>query len=81
MTSTPTGARQNNDLSRTTLPRIPAQPIPGKRRRPPQEALPRYGYERYSRLAGPSAYSGHQAPAFGPPLQSPSDSPGRLIQR
>lgn len=46
MTSTPTGARQNNDLSRTALPRIPAQPIPGKRRRQPEEKLPRYDYQR-----------------------------------
>lgn len=47
MTSTPTGARQNNDLSRTTLPRIPAQPIPGEQRRQPKEPLPRYDYEHY----------------------------------
>ncbi|MFD0340576.1 glycosyltransferase family 2 protein [Streptomyces sp. NPDC127117] len=53
MTSTPTGARQNNDLSRTTLTRIPAQPIPGEQRRRPKEPLPRYDYEHYSRLAGP----------------------------
>ncbi|WP_385620387.1 glycosyltransferase [Streptomyces sp. P8-A8] len=53
MTSTPTGARQNNDLSRTALLRIPARPIPGEQRRQPKEPLPRYDYEHYSRLAGP----------------------------
>ncbi|MEV6743675.1 cellulose synthase catalytic subunit [Streptomyces sp. NPDC051080] len=53
MTSTPTGARQNNDFSRTALPRIPARPIPGEQRRQPKEPLPRYDYEHYSRLAGP----------------------------
>ncbi|MEV5197612.1 cellulose synthase catalytic subunit [Streptomyces sp. NPDC053720] len=53
MTSTPTGARQNHDLSRTALPRIPAQPLPGEQRRQPKEPLPRYDYEHYSRLAGP----------------------------
>ena len=31
--------------------------------------------------ARPRAYSAHQAPALGPPLQAPSDSPGCLIQR
>jgi transposase len=31
--------------------------------------------------ASSSAYSGHQSPALGPPLQSPSDSPGRLTHR
>ncbi|SCF97495.1 glycosyltransferase [Streptomyces sp. Ncost-T10-10d] len=54
MTSTPTGARQqNNDPSRTTQLRIPAQPRTGERRRHPKNALPRYDYEHYSRLAGP----------------------------
>ena len=31
-----------------------------------------------ARLARPRAYSGHKAPAGGPPLQAPSDSPGRF---
>ncbi|MCX5343398.1 glycosyltransferase family 2 protein [Streptomyces atratus] len=54
MTSTPTGARQqNNDPSRTTQLRIPAQPRTGEQRRHPKNALPRYDYEHYSRLAGP----------------------------
>ncbi|MFJ1543608.1 glycosyltransferase [Streptomyces sp. NPDC088246] len=54
MTSTPTGARQqNNDPSRTTQLRIPAQPRTGEQRRHPTNALPRYDYEHYSRLAGP----------------------------
>ncbi|MFE7707933.1 glycosyltransferase family 2 protein [Streptomyces sp. NPDC057486] len=46
MTSTPTGARQNNDPSRTMQLRT------GDRRHP-KKALPRYDYEHYSRLAGP----------------------------
>ncbi|MFD7527474.1 glycosyltransferase family 2 protein [Streptomyces sp. NPDC059849] len=62
MTSTPTGARQNNDLSRTALPRIPAQPIPGEQRRQPKETLPRYDYEHYSRLAGPLTGPGTALP-------------------
>ncbi|MFE4794497.1 glycosyltransferase family 2 protein [Streptomyces sp. NPDC056708] len=54
MTSTPTGARQqNNDPSRTTQLRIPAQPRTGEQRQRPKNALPRYDYEHYSRLAGP----------------------------
>ncbi|WPW29053.1 glycosyltransferase [Streptomyces atratus] len=54
MTSTPTGARQqNNDPSRTTQLRIPARPRTGEQRRHPENALPRYDYEHYSRLAGP----------------------------
>lgn len=32
-------------------------------------------------VANVSAYDGHQAPAAGPPLQVPSDSPGVLIHR
>ncbi|MFE7325729.1 glycosyltransferase family 2 protein [Streptomyces sp. NPDC057565] len=46
MTSTPTGARQNSDPSRTM------QLWTGGRRHP-KKALPRYDYEHYSRLAGP----------------------------
>ncbi|WP_371629297.1 glycosyltransferase [Streptomyces sp. NBC_00341] len=54
MTSTPPGARPNNDdPSRTTQLRIPPQLRTGGRRRRPQKALPRYDYEHYSRLAGP----------------------------
>lgn len=34
-----------------------------------------------ARRARPSAYSGHQVPAVGAPLHSPSDSPGPLTQR
>ncbi|MEW2491190.1 cellulose synthase catalytic subunit [Streptomyces sp. NPDC048411] len=52
MTSTPTGARQNTDPSRTTQLRIPPRPRTGGRRHP-KKALPRYDYEHYSRLAGP----------------------------
>ncbi|MET8328730.1 cellulose synthase catalytic subunit [Streptomyces sp. NPDC005181] len=54
MTSTPTGAGQNNDdSSRTTRLRIPPQPRTGVQRRHPKKELPRYDYEHYSRLAGP----------------------------
>ncbi|WP_327367594.1 glycosyltransferase family 2 protein [Streptomyces sp. NBC_01217] len=54
MTSTPTGARQQNDDPSTTARlRIPAQPDTGKERRHPKIALPRYDYEHSSRLAGP----------------------------
>ncbi|WSA76981.1 cellulose synthase catalytic subunit [Streptomyces sp. NBC_01799] len=54
MTSTPTGAGQNNDhSSRTTQLRIPPQLRTGVQRRHPKKALPRYDYEHYSRLAGP----------------------------
>lgn len=52
MTSTPTGARQNNDPSRTTQLRIPPEPRTGGGRHP-KKALPRYDYAHYSRLAGP----------------------------
>ncbi|MFF1913183.1 glycosyltransferase family 2 protein [Streptomyces sp. NPDC058239] len=63
MTSTPTGARQqNNDLSRTTQLRIPAQPRTGEQRRQPRDALPRYDYEHYSRLAGPLTRPGPGRP-------------------
>ncbi|GFH33933.1 hypothetical protein SCWH03_01340 [Streptomyces pacificus] len=38
--------------------------------------------KRYAVLrASSSAYSGYQSPAWGPPLQSPSDSPGRFTHR
>ncbi|MFD7444654.1 glycosyltransferase family 2 protein [Streptomyces sp. NPDC059909] len=55
MTSTPTGARhQDNDPSRTTQLRVPPQlRAGGSRLRPKKTALPRYDYEHYSRLAGP----------------------------
>ncbi|MET8436616.1 cellulose synthase catalytic subunit [Streptomyces sp900116325] len=54
MTSTPTGAGQNNDdSSRTTQLRLPPQLRTGVQRRHPKQALPRYDYEHYSRLAGP----------------------------
>ncbi|MFC9244518.1 glycosyltransferase family 2 protein [Streptomyces sp. NPDC057136] len=53
MTSTPPGARQDNDASRTTQLRIPPQLRTGQRRRQTNKALPRYDYEHYSRLAGP----------------------------
>ena len=53
MTSTPPGARQDNDPSRTTQLRIPPQLRAGQRRRQTNKALPRYDYEHYSRLAGP----------------------------
>ncbi|MET8677715.1 glycosyl transferase, partial [Streptomyces sp. NPDC004647] len=51
MTSTPTGARNTYDPSRTTRLRVPQQRHPGPRRQ--KKALPRYDYEHYSRLAGP----------------------------
>ncbi|MGW8884392.1 glycosyltransferase family 2 protein [Streptomyces sp. NPDC055749] len=53
MTSTPPGARPDNDASRTTQLRIPPQLRAGQRRRRTNKALPRYDYEHYSRLAGP----------------------------
>ncbi|MET7490856.1 cellulose synthase catalytic subunit [Streptomyces sp900116325] len=54
MTSTPTGAGQNNDdSSRTTQLRLPPQLRTWVQRRHPKQALPRYDYEHYSRLAGP----------------------------
>ncbi|MFD4760398.1 glycosyltransferase family 2 protein [Streptomyces sp. NPDC058439] len=63
MTSTPTGARQHNDdPSRTARLRIPAQPTPGEQRRHPADAVPRYDYEHYSRLAGPLTLPGPDTP-------------------
>lgn len=53
MTSTPPGARQDHDPSRTTQLRIPPQLRTGGQRRRQKKALPRYDYEHYSRLAGP----------------------------
>ncbi|GAA3371840.1 cellulose synthase catalytic subunit [Streptomyces sannanensis] len=53
MTSTPTGARHNDDTSRTTQLRIPGQLRSGGSRLLSRKALPRYDYEHYSRLAGP----------------------------
>ncbi|MDX2728346.1 MULTISPECIES: cellulose synthase catalytic subunit [Streptomyces] len=54
MTSTPTGAGQDDDhSSRTTQLRLPPQLRTGVQRRHPKKALPRYDYEHYSRLAGP----------------------------
>ncbi|WLQ48486.1 glycosyltransferase [Streptomyces poriferorum] len=53
MTSTPPGARQDHDPSRTTQLRIPPQLRTGGQRRRQGKALPRYDYEHYSRLAGP----------------------------
>ncbi|MFD6417868.1 glycosyltransferase family 2 protein [Streptomyces sp. NPDC060194] len=55
MTS-PTGAHENNDPARTTQLRVPSQLRTGGaagRKRPRKQALPRYDYEHYSRLAGP----------------------------
>ncbi|KIF69746.1 glycosyl transferase [Streptomyces sp. AcH 505] len=55
MTSTPKGARQDNDSSRTAQLRIPSQLGHGgsRHRQRKSDALPRYDYEHYSRLAGP----------------------------
>ncbi|WP_338676955.1 cellulose synthase catalytic subunit [Streptomyces sp. SCSIO 30461] len=54
MTSTPNGARQqDNDPSRTTQLRVPPQLRTAGARLRPKKALPRYDYEHYSRLAGP----------------------------
>ncbi|MFE0276709.1 glycosyltransferase family 2 protein [Streptomyces sp. NPDC058992] len=54
MTSTPNGARQqDDDPSRTTQLRVPPQLRTGGHRLRPKKALPRYDYEHYSRLAGP----------------------------
>ncbi|MEU2157781.1 cellulose synthase catalytic subunit [Streptomyces sp. NPDC019396] len=54
MTSTPNGARQqDNDPSRTTQLRVPPQLRTAGARQHPKKALPRYDYEHYSRLAGP----------------------------
>ncbi|MEU0391329.1 cellulose synthase catalytic subunit [Streptomyces sp. NPDC006208] len=53
MTSTPDGAGQPNDPSRTTQLRIPAHLRAAGARLRPKKALPRYDYEHYSRLAGP----------------------------
>ncbi|TLQ45693.1 glycosyltransferase family 2 protein [Streptomyces marianii] len=54
MTSTPNGARQqDDDPSRTTQLRVPPQLRTGGHRLRPRKALPRYDYEHYSRLAGP----------------------------
>ncbi len=53
MTSTPTGARHNNDPSRTAQLRLPPQLRPGGSRVRAGKPLPRYDYEHYSRLAGP----------------------------
>ncbi|MEU5898523.1 MULTISPECIES: glycosyltransferase family 2 protein [Streptomyces] len=50
MTSTPTGARQN-DPSETTQLRVASHTTGGFRRI--KKTLPRYDYEHYSRLAGP----------------------------
>lgn len=63
MTSTPTGAWQHNDdPSRTARLRIPAQPTAGEQRRHPANAVPRYDYEHYSRLAGPLTRPGPDTP-------------------
>ncbi len=51
MTSTPTGARQGFDPSRTTELRVPGHRTGSFRRI--KNTLPRYDYEHYSRLAGP----------------------------
>src|SRR4051812_45276330 len=51
MTSTPTGARQNFDPSDTTQLRLPSHRTGALRRI--KKTLPKYDYERYSRLAGP----------------------------
>ncbi|MCM2392201.1 glycosyltransferase family 2 protein [Streptomyces albipurpureus] len=53
MTSTPNGAGEPDDPSRTTQLRMPANPRTGGHRPRPKKALPRYDYEHYSRLAGP----------------------------
>ncbi|WP_406000627.1 glycosyltransferase family 2 protein [Streptomyces sp. NBC_00829] len=53
MTSTPSGAEQHNDPSRTTQLRVPANLRTGGHRPRSKKALPRYDYEHYSRLAGP----------------------------
>ncbi|MEV7324268.1 glycosyltransferase family 2 protein [Streptomyces sp. NPDC093970] len=61
MTSTPTGARQEqehdpshpSDPSRTTRLRVPAQRGAAAAPHPIRRTLPRYDYEHYSRLAGP----------------------------
>ncbi|MFD5103225.1 glycosyltransferase family 2 protein [Streptomyces albidochromogenes] len=53
MTSTPTGARHNNDPSRTAQLRVPPQLRTGGSRIRAKKPLPRYDYEHYSRLAGP----------------------------
>ncbi|MEV6164738.1 cellulose synthase catalytic subunit [Streptomyces sp. NPDC052052] len=54
MTSTPTGARQqNDDPFRTTHLRIPARSAGGEQRHHRGHPLPRYDYEHHSRLAGP----------------------------
>ncbi|MFE3324622.1 glycosyltransferase family 2 protein [Streptomyces sp. NPDC059176] len=54
MTSTPNGARQqDDDPSRTTQLRVPPQLRTGGHRLRQKKALPRYDYEHYSRLAGP----------------------------
>ncbi|MFE2294371.1 glycosyltransferase [Streptomyces sp. NPDC059452] len=53
MTSTPPGDRPENEASRTTQLRIPAQLKAGGARRRAKKELPRYDYEHYSRLAGP----------------------------
>ncbi|MGW3153295.1 glycosyltransferase family 2 protein [Streptomyces sp. NPDC001089] len=51
MTSTPTGARQDSDVSRAARPRVPSQRTGDLDRI--TKSLPRYDYEHYSRLAGP----------------------------
>ncbi|MEU0082586.1 cellulose synthase catalytic subunit [Streptomyces sp. NPDC006274] len=53
MTSTPDGAGQPEDSSRTTQLRVPAHLRAATARLRPKKALPRYDYEHYSRLAGP----------------------------
>ncbi|MEU0373587.1 cellulose synthase catalytic subunit [Streptomyces sp. NPDC006283] len=54
MMSTPDGAGQPNDPSRTTQLRVPAHLRAATARlRPKKVTLPRYDYEHYSRLAGP----------------------------
>lgn len=53
MTSTPTGARQNFDPSQTTQLRVASQTRTGTFRRI-KKTLPKYDYEHYGRLAGPS---------------------------
>jgi DNA-binding transcriptional LysR family regulator len=63
-------------------PRRSAQP---RRAPPPRPRLRMRGQSPQShhaaRWARPSAYDGQNTPAAGPPLQAPSDSPGRLTQR
>ena len=61
MTSTPSGDRQHNDPARTVQLRLSPRPRAGRQRRQKQ-ALPRYDYEHYSRLAGPLTQPGPDEP-------------------